>query len=256
MPENTVFDFPYLQSLPEKKLKVIFEKTFRVVKDVSELQSAYLSNYNKNDTAKTQRHLFFLTIVKSFWKDTEFAFALGKSKHRSYAVYPARTIMEKALKILWFSNLKAAEQDVIAEKELLWQCLIHYNKGKNPEFSEHYNLLNKRNFPEINDAKLSDFKAFPGYEELCLKSGLVDASDLYLSYRYLSGIPHGDFLSVYMVNNMGMEQGEYRRSILVILRFSIEMIKVVDFHLKNITKNEVSQAIEKAKKLSEGICAS
>lgn len=241
----------YLMSLPEKKKKIVMERSFMLVRAVGRKQLELLEKFEKDVVhPKTELHLYFFSIVKSFWKDADFALGLGKKKNRSYAIYPARTMMEKVLKILWFTKQTKAEQDEIAKKELLLSCLTHYNIAKEQFYKDQYQKINKGNiYPDIDTVKRADLKAFPVYEELCEKSGLIDAKNLYFSYRYLSGMPHGDLLSTYMINNLGMENAEYRRALSLACRYEMEMIKVVDLHLNGATTMEVKDVLEKVNKL-------
>jgi hypothetical protein len=242
----------YFLSLPEAKKKQIVKKTFRIIRSVADKQLELLKQFKRTSTGKTQRHLFFFTTVFSFWREADFCTALGRNKYRVYTVYPARTMMEKALKILWFSKLKADDQDLITEKELLRQCFDFYQIDKEEEYKEHYNNINSSSkFPGIDTVKRHELKSFPSYEELCAKSGLRDANALYANYRWISGLPHGDLLSTFMVDSMDMEGEEYRRSLMIAVRFATEMIKIVDFHLQGATKNEVADALAKCDELTK-----
>jgi hypothetical protein len=114
------------------------------------------------------------------------------------------------------------------------------NSGE--EYREHYNVFNDISLPDIDSVKRRELEAFPPYEELCKKSGLVDADTLYNSYRHLSGMPHGDLLSVFRIHQ-DQGQEEYRQVMMEAARWCIEILKLTDFHLNYATKGEVADAL-------------
>lgn len=226
------------------------ERTYRILRKVADEQLIILDEARKSPIMpKSERHLYFFTIVASFWRDGDFALSLGKKNSSFYATYPVRTMMEKMLKMLWFVQQDADGQDAITKKELMKQCLDLYRTEKDMgnsggEYMEHYRAFNDVGLPGIDSVKRKELEAFPSYEELCKKSGLVDAATIYSSYRYLSGLPHGDLLSVFRIHQ---DQGpeEYRRVMMEAARFSIEMLKLVDTQLHGATKENVVRAIER-----------
>jgi len=248
----------YWLSLSKKQQKIKLERIYTILRKVAGKQLLILDEFKKSKiTIKTERHLYFFVIVKSFWEDADFALALGKNKYSFYATYPARTVMGKLLKILWFSKRNEKEQDLIMKKELLKRCLFLYRReladGRaTNEFENYYNKINDVGFSAISEVKSSELDAFPKYEELCKKSGLVDADVLYNSYRDLSGLPHGDLLSVFL--SQGEQKShEYVRAVYNIVRFSIEMLKITDFHIENKTKNDIEKAIKLGNNIRLGI---
>lgn len=238
-------------NLSEQQKKIRIERCYKVLRQVADKQLTLLSKFKKDKSChKTERHSYFFTIVGSFWEDADFAFALGKKRHSFYAIYPVRTMMEKLLKILWFTNQKASEQDLIAIKELLIQCLHFYRLEKSDEnsgekFESYYKEINNGIFPPIDKVRRNDLKAFPSYEDLCKKSGLRDSHKLYDFYRFLSGLPHGDFLSIFRIN-AGQKNEEYRRAMMLAVYFCTEMLKVTNFHLGQSTQQDVASAIKRA----------
>jgi hypothetical protein len=239
-------------SIPERKRRVLIDKFYGVLRKVADKQLHIIEKFRKSkDQPKAERHLYLLEITKSFWKDGDFALALGKGKYALYATYPARTMMEKVLKVLWFSKQKMGDQDLITKKELLKQCLDYYRIEGRPDnknrFAKTYKEINDVGLPNIDNVKRGELEAFPGYEELCQKSGLPDASTLYRAYRHLSGLPHGDLLTTFRTKG-DEEIKEYRRVMTEAVRFSMEMIKVTDFQIGFATKSEVlavTKAIDK-----------
>ena len=243
-------------ALPNKKKKDRIERVCRILKKVADEQLSQLEDFKKSkNTIKTERHRYFFTIVESFWDDAEFALALGKNKYKHYAIYPARTIMEKFLKIEWFSNIKTTkDQDLITKKELMMNCLLSYRNNKDVgrstvEFENYYKQFNDVGLPEIGKVKIIELKAFPDYEEMCKKSKLKGASILYKSYRDLSGLPHGNLLTVFTVQNGGKDF-VYIQAMYNVARFCIEMLRITDFHLGYKTKKEVENAIKKSEELT------
>jgi hypothetical protein len=157
-------------------------------------------------------------------------------------------MMEKMLKMLWFTKQKSDGQDAITKKELMKQCLDLYRIEKDAgesggSYKKHYDAFNDIGLPGIESVKRKELEAFPSYEELCKKSGMVDAATFYSSYRWLSGLPHGDLLSVFRIQDQSNE--EYRRVMMEAVRFCIEMLKLTDFHLQFATKDEVAKVIER-----------
>lgn len=255
-----------MPTLSEEKFKIFWmklserqrinrvEHCYKIFRRVADKQITFLRRIKKEEENLTKgaRCLYFFVIVESFWEDADFAIWLRKSRYRFYAEYPARTMMEKLLKILWFTKKNPNEQDRITRKELLKSCLDYYRmeiksgrSGQN--FENHYiNLNTNMEFSDIKTVKRKDLEAFPPYEQLCYQSGLTDASQLYDSYRFLSSLPHGDLLSVFMLQDQRKET--YRRAMMLVVRFCIEMIKVTDFHLGGTTKDDVMVAIAEADK--------
>jgi len=244
-------------NLSEKQRKTRTEQAFRKYKKVADIQLDLLTKYKKSkEIPKSERHIYFFAIVKSFWKDAEFALALGKKKYRDYAIYPVRTMMEKLLKIIWFTRDKTIrDQNEITIKELLLTAFDNYNferndGGSGDDFKRHYNAINAcGDYPDIDSASRSRLKAFPTYKELCERSGLVDAEHLYASYSYLSTIPHGELLSVINMQEKGSVGKEYRRVMMLLVRFAQEMLLVTDFHLKSRTKEQVNNSIKEVKQI-------
>lgn len=224
------------------------ERAYRLLRKVADRQLAILEEVKKSPTApKSEKHLYFFTIIGSFWRDGDFALALGKKNHSFYATYPVRTMMEKMLKMLWFTKQTSDGQDAITKKELMKQCLDLYRVekeagGSGESYKQHYDAFNDIGLPEIESVKRKELEAFPSYEELCKKSGMVDAETFYSSYRWLSGLPHGDLLSVFRIQDQSSE--EYRRVMMEAVRYCIEMLKLTDFHLQFATKDEVTKVIE------------
>lgn len=251
-------------NLSEEQRRVRTEKAYRIYKKVADAQLDLLTKLKKSkELLKSERHLYFFFIVKSFWKDAEFALALGKKKYRDYAIYPVRTMMEKLLKIIWFTRQKTVkDQDELTVKELLLTAFDNYNFEKNSggsgdNFKQHYNAINAYgDYPDIDNASRKKLKAFPSYKELCEKSALNDAKYLYASYSYLSTIPHGELLSVIDTQESGNIGKEYRRVMMLLVRFAQEMLLVTDFHLQNKTKEEVQKSIKQAEQIVKaGMCA-
>lgn len=243
-------------SLPDKHKKIRLERIYRMLRNVSDKQLSILDEFKKSKSVvKTARHLYFFIIVTSFWEDGDFALSLGRNKFKHYAVYPARTMMEKLLKIIWFTKLKTAkDQDLITKKELLKSCLISYKRELSDGrattgFEDYYKKINDVGLPEISKVKIKELKAFPEYKEMCKKSGLLDSNNFYNSYRDLSGLPHGNLLSVFIIQNNQTEQ-EYIRAMLNIIRFCIEMLKITDYHIEHKTKKEVEEIIQKSRIVS------
>ena len=228
---------------------------YRILRKVANNQLIILNEFRKSKTTlKSWRHLYFFEIIESFWNDGDFALSLGKNKHSAYAIYPARTMMEKLLKIEWVSKMKAQEeQDIVAKKELLKSCLISYRKDidngrTGADFKKHYNEINDIGLPAIDAVKMKDLEAFPSYEEMCIKSRLPGSSQLYYNYRMLSGLPHGNLLSVFMKQHkQGDGNDEYIQAMVFINRFSMDMLKVTDFNIGYKTKKEIKDAEERAK---------
>jgi len=245
------------QKLTSSKRKAKIEKCYHVLRQVGNKQLVLLRKYELDKSIqKTERHLYFFNLTKSFWKDGDFALALGKNKYSFYAVYPARTMFEKLFKMIWFSNLKTEdEQNKVAIMELLTSCLDLYrmekdngNSGK--EYEEYYNIYNADgNFKDIKSITRSELKVFPNFEELCLKSGFDDSENLYKTYRYLCGLPHGQLLSIIMAKQD--IAGEYRRYIMIIIRCCIEMLRTVDYNLEAKTQHDVQKAINKVAEIGE-----
>ena len=126
------------------------------------------------------------------------------------------------------------------------QCLDLYRIEKDAgnsgdAYKEHYINFNDIGLPNIESVKRKELEAFPSYEEICKKSGLVDAATFYNSYRWLCGLPHGNLLSVFRIKDDGRE--EYRRVMMEAVRFCIEMLKITDFHLHYETRDEVAKVI-------------
>jgi len=244
-------------NLSEEQQKNRTERAFRKYKKMADIQLDLLIKYKKSKKlSKSERHIYLFAIVISFWKDAEFALALGKNKYRDYAVYPVRTMMEKLLKIIWFTRNKTVQdQDEITVRELLLTAFVNYNferdgGGSGDNFKRSYNAINVYgDYPNIDNASLSKLKAFPSYKEMCEKSGLHDAECLYASYSYLSAIPHGELLSVIdMGDNENMGK-EYRRAMMLLVRFTQEMLLVTDFHLQHRTKEQVATSIKEAEQI-------
>jgi hypothetical protein len=237
-------------SLPERKRKILMERSYRLLRKVADKQLVILDKLRKSsDVPKSERHLYFFTIISSFWRDGDFALALGKKNHSFYATYPVRTMMEKTLKMLWFINQKPEEQDAITKKELLKQCLdlyrIERDAGTSGDvYATQYRQINDIGLPDIDRVKRRELEAFPSYDALCLTSRLPDAETLYNSYRFLSGLPHGDLLSVFRMHQ-GQGPEEYRRVMMDAVRFCIEMLKLTDFSLQFATKDEVADIIKR-----------
>jgi len=242
-------------SLSYKQRRVRLENIYKLLRKTAQKQLNLLDDFkNSKEEMKTERHSYFFSIVNSFWDDGDFALALGKNKFKHYAIYPTRTMMEKLLKILWFSNQKSEDQDMITKKELLRSCLLSHmrdkNNGyKNSLFEKHYKGLNDVNLPEISKVKISELNSFPKYEELSKKSGLIDADTFYDSYRSLSEMPHGNLLSIFMLQN-GYKDQFYMQAMHNIVRFCIEMIKVVDFHLDHAMRQEIKDLIKLSEEIS------
>ncbi len=245
-------------NLPEAERIVRIERSYEVLRQVADKQLLLLEQFEKSSShRKTEAHFYFLKIVRSFWRDADFALWLGKSQYGFYATYPVRTMMEKMLKIFWFSDQDPDKQDLIARKELLKQCLDLYRSEKDygrpgGVYKRLYERISRGDFPSIDEVKRKDLEAFPSYEVLCKKSKLVDGDKLYHSYRTLSGLPHGDLLSVSRIHGEE-EVGEYRRVIMFAVRFCVEMIKAVDFHLERATHQDIIDAIVRADEIRRGL---
>lgn len=243
------------------KKRYLLKRSFRILKKVADRQIELFNEFEESKkTKKGIRHLYFFSIVKSFWEDGDFSFFLGKTKYLDYSVYPARTMMEKLLKILWFSNEDERGQDAIAIKELSSNCLLSYKKEKEEgktgkEYREDFDFFRSLDdalqIPDINNVKFKDLKPFPTYEVLCNKSGMCDAEKHYDIYRYLSGRPHGELFSI-IIKNAGKEE-EFIRWTLCIIRWCIEMIQMADFHLGGKTKKEILVAKRKCEKIKNKI---
>lgn len=231
------------------------ERVYRLIRKTAQRQLGLLDDFEKSkENIKTERHSYFFPMIKSFWEDGDFALSLGKNKFKHYAIYPARTMMEKLAKIIWFTKQKPSNQDIITKKELMRSCLIsfkrEYNDGRSTaEFENQYNQLNDVDLPDIKVVKISDLDAFPRHEEMCKKSGLPDASTFYDSYRDLSGVPHGNLLPTFLVQNGGKDY-VYIQAMHNSVRFSIEMIKIVDFHLGHQMRQEVKDAVNLSKEIT------
>lgn len=243
--------------LSEKQRVIRSERIYRKLKRVADLQLPLLNKHKKivgQDTVWAFYYLF--EVVKSFWRDGEFAIALGKNKWSFYAIYPTRTMMEKMLKLNYFSNQRLEEQNKIAKKELLRHYMRLYRVEKeegrqNKGYEDQYKKIDDKNdFPDIDKAREEDFKSFPKSEEMCLKSKLPDAKKLYFSYRYLSGLLHGELLSLVIVSLYGQGKEEYRRSMMLIIRFCTEVLKLTDFHLEHKTQKEVEAVIIETGKIA------
>jgi len=242
--------------LPEKQKKIRIERSYNTFKKVSRKQLIILKDIKKgrkNDWA----FLYFFAMTKGFWRDAEFAFALGKNKWRLYSIYPTRAMMEKTLKLLYFRQKQNSEKRrKIGQGELLKAAWKFYLEGKRrnkpndiKEWKERYQMINDRDeYPSIENAKAKDFQIFPSIKKLCLTSGLPDANDLYFEYGYLSNLPHGNILGEIMAEMD--EGGEYRRAVVLAFRLCSEMLKLTASSLKK-TQNEVKTAIKRAEYITK-----
>jgi len=239
--------------IPEKQKKIRVERAYNVLRKEAKLQLDLL----KKDKSRRESwaDFYFFRVVQSFWTDGDFAISLGKKKWKFYAVYPARTMMEKMLKLLYFVNQSLGERDKITKKEFLRTYMRIYlfekkDGGMTESYEERYKEIDDKNeFPKINDVSEKDLKAFKDYSILCSKSGLKDADDLYFDYRCLSGLPHGDLIALESIRFQKLE--EYRRSITLIVRFCIEVLKLTDSHLFKTIRKNIKDAIDKTQEIIE-----
>lgn len=237
----------YISTLPEEKRLVLLVQIYKIIQDVAKLQASILDKTDHKDIPDYNlRHEYFETIVQSFWLDAEYVLSLGQGKYQVYAVYPTRAMMEKALKLIWFSNQTQEKQDTIAKKDLLRQCRVLYQVEKEDIYPELYKEINSDGeLPDSENVRMSDLKSYPPCEQLCLNSKLEDADTLYKSYRYLSARPHADFLWTFAAHKMeGESDKEYRRALMIATRFLIEVTKIVDFQIGNKTKDEIAKALK------------
>ena len=251
----------FWNEIPERRRKVLVERAYMAFRNVRNKQIEILRELKRSKNfTKNGRFTYFFVVVESFWRDADFALALGKKNHSHYATYPVRTMMEKLLKILWFTKQTPEIQDTIIKKELLYGCYLFHKMEQEAgrtgeEFEKRYGEINHHFngevLPPINSVKADVFKIFESYKILCQKSGLIDATTLYNSYRHLSGLPHGDILSIFRIGDE--EREEYRRVMMLAVRFSIEMLKITDLQIVRATKNEVASAIERADKITSGL---
>jgi hypothetical protein len=211
-------------SLPEAKRIKLVERSYEILREVANKQLQLLDEFEQSRSKrKTEAHFYFFNILRSFWRDADFALWLGKSQYAFYATYPVRTMMEKMLKLLWFTNQEPEERDLIAKKELLRNCLDLYNAEKHygrsgEEYERIYNTIDRDAFPNIGTVKRRDLKAFPSNEELCKQSKLVDGEKLYHTYRWLSGLPHGDLFSISRIRGQQEQTREYQSVIMLAVR--------------------------------------
>jgi len=124
----------------------------------------------------------------------------------------------------------------LIEKEYGHQTQIYEKKYKE--------IDDNNEFPAINHASEKDFKAFPNYKELC---GFIREKDIYFDYQWLSGLPHGQLLALESIRTQKEE--EYRRAMMLIVRYCIEVLKLTDFYLFKKNSTNTKSAINEAEEI-------
>ncbi|MFA6322444.1 MAG: NUDIX domain-containing protein [Candidatus Buchananbacteria bacterium] len=255
------FQNTWFNKLTERQRVVRLIKSYHILKTIGDRQLDELRKMEKNkNVIKTERFMYYIRTLESIWDNTDFAISLSKNKHRAFAFYPVRSIMENTFRLEYFTRKKTMqEQDDIAAREFLRVSKKHYDfcvlKGDKVgarEFKNYYDGfsdLATGDYEDIENVAPANLNPFPSVEQMMLKSKLPDGRDWYYHYAALSESAHGKFMHAIMIKQD--ETGEYRRSIMYLPPMLVEIVKMTDFHLNGIMKDEVKKAIRRAEVIAK-----
>jgi len=247
--------------LSDKNRKKRLIRGFYIFKKIADKQLDNFEIFIKKEGLQNDFDIYyFFNVVKSFWEDSFFSISLlKKKKFYHYAIYPVRTMMEKIIKLIYFTKNEAKRKEII-KKELLLACVTNYkmsvlNGESGDKFRLQYDELNlQKEYCPIYEVKIEQLRAFPNYETLCRGAVSIlmggeegDGDRLYNIYRYLSGLPHGNIISIKMKDHKNDKK--FTRDFLLMMRFCEETIKLMDYHMERKFTKEVNDAIKKVEKI-------
>jgi len=230
--------------MSESQRKSATSSCYKILRRLGDVQIELLNRMEQNPYTLLSKHHFVSYMVKSFWVDFDFAYSLRNTKYDSYAVYPIRTIMEKMLKMVQFNKLSLEEQNDVVTKKLLLSMKRSYDMGqKDTSLYDQTNSENK--FPPVDRVADKDLKAFESYEHLC--NNFKNKKNLYIFYRWLSGIPHGNL--AHLMFKRVLADTEYRRVVMMGLNFAYEMLLASDAYFNRIHWGEINVAWKQTQKI-------
>ncbi len=167
----------------------------------------------KHHEAKDLRHDFFYTLIRDFWADVEYAFALSKTvKWQEKVVYPARGALEKLAKLNHVRSINDTEAQLqVVRIECLTVISGLYGLACEEDSkelieiaTEEYNRLSQAGDPEIG-ADFHKFKSMGFDTFVSMLGNLNFEKSPKFQYFFLSNHIHGNFYQkILLVDDQGV----------------------------------------------------
>ena len=238
------FENYWMNKLPLSQKKARLERALFVFLRVSKVQTKKLNKYNKSHKEKEIRFMYFLPTVEGVWDNVKFTLSLGKSKNRKFAFYPVRTVFENVLQLEHYVGQKIEGQNSIALREITRIAKRFYERekhdnGNSDQYKEMYEKVILESHPPIENAPTRDL--FPNFEDLSNNSRMNTHGRLYFEYRDLCELTHGKLIAHTIANQDDLS--EYVRSLMSMYAMCVNLLKIVDHHIQEVTKDEITEAI-------------